>query len=224
MFTVLKDKMDSANYNAFLNDYQILYYNKQCDYWKSIHSLKGNSNIFARDLFDRLNNKYNYLEFKDIVVNDKKVHGLIQSLLTTQGIAQAFIMYLHYTTEIYISFMIEYIFKQEIKNNTDIKIISNYKLDVIKKIDLMIGYKPTQIKNYSFISSNYLLDTRLYEYRNCNNLYFIFYTLDIDNINFVEISNNILIHVKDINGFTALIDNKHISLNETIEKIKAAAC
>lgn len=224
MFDVFKKNMDSENYNTLIMDYQVLYHNKQCVKWSMLHSLKKTTNIIALDLFSQLHNKYNYKEFKYIVLNDKKVHSLLQSNLQLKGIYQAFILELHFTIEIYISFMIEYIFKQEIRNNTELKVISSYDLDMIKKIDLIIGNKPIQIKNYSFISSNQILDKRLSDYKKCNNLYFIFYTLGKDNIYFVEIDNKVFINVNDINGFTALLDNKEITLLETIDKIKAAAC
>jgi hypothetical protein len=225
MFNVLKSHMTIDNYKAFIKDYELLYHNKLCAQYKLLHSFKKKANIFAKSLFDGLNDKYNYLEYKQIVKKDIRVHTLLQALLSTKednAIYSAFIVELHYATEIYISFMIEYVFKQELKEN-NIKIVSSNYLDVIKKIDVVMNDKPVQIKNYSFISCNELTTERLKEYKNIKGIHFIFYSLEKDNICFAEIDNKVLLPLTDINDFTACLGKKNITLKETIERVKAAA-
>ena len=163
-----------------------------------------------------------YNTYKDIVNNNKQVHTLLQTTLNTKGIQETYLLQLHYTIEIYISFMIEYVFKQEINNKTNINILSNYNLDVIKKIDLILNNKPIQIKSYTFISCNELTTDRLKMYKNCKDMHFIFYSLEKDNIYFAEIENKILIPIIDINDFTACLGKNNITLKETIERVNAA--
>lgn len=223
MFDVLKKRMSQENYNAFINDYELLYHNKLCAQYKQLHSFKKKANIFAKSLFDGLNDKYNYLEYKQIVKKDIRVHALLQALLQTKAdnaIYSAFIVELHYSTEIYISFMIEYVFKQELKTINNIKILSNNYLDVIKKIDVVMNDKPIQIKNYSFISCNEMTTDRLTMYKDCKGLCFIFYDYVKDNICFKEIDNKVLLPVEEINDFTACLKSKNLTLSETIAAVR----
>lgn len=215
--------MSADNYAAFINDYELLYHNKLCGQYKKLHSFKKKANIFAKSIFDKLQDKYNYLDYKQIVRNDTQVHALLQSLLLSdKGIYAAFIVELHYTTEIYLSFMVEYVLKQELKEN-NIKIVSSNYLDVIKKIDVVMNDKPIQIKNYSFISCNELTTDRLNEYKNIEGIHFIFYSLEKDNIYFSEIDNKILVPFTDLDDFTACLGKKNITLKEIIKRVKAAA-
>ena len=222
MLGIFKENMDEHNYYCLKNDYELLYYMKQCQPWKEVHKLNKGSGIIAKQLFDELQDKYKYTDYKSIVNDNKQVHTLLQTTLLTKGIQDAYILQLHYTIEIYISFMIEYIFKQEIKRNTNIKILSNYNLDVVKKIDMVLDNKPIQIKSYTFISCNDMTTDRLKLYRNCKDLHFIFYSLEKDNIYFAEIDNKVLVPITDINDFTACLGKNNITLKETIERVKAA--
>ena len=222
MLGIFKENMDEHNYYCLKNDYELLYYMKQCQPWKEVHKLNKGSGIVAKQLFDELQDKYKYTDYKSIVNDNKQVHRLLQTTLLTKGIQDAYILQLHYTIEIYISFMIEYIFKQEIKRNTNIKILSNYNLDVVKKIDMVLDNKPIQIKSYTFISCNDMTTDRLKLYRNCKDLHFIFYSLEKDNIYFAEIDNKVLVPITDINDFTACLGKNNITLKETIERVKAA--
>lgn len=223
MFAVLKDNMTSENYAAFINDYELLYNNKQCGQWKQLYKFKKDAKIFAKDIFIELHDKYNYLAYKQIAKNNKSVHALLQALLNTKGIYAAFIVELHYLTEIYISFMIEYVFKQELQKQTNIRIISNDYLDIVKKIDIVMNDKPIQIKNYSFISCNEATTNRLYEYRNIKGICFVFYSFEKDNICIMEINNSVLLPIESIDGFTALAPTRKRTIKETIDMIKAAA-
>lgn len=223
MFTALKENMSPENYAAFINDYELLYNNKICGQWKQLYKFKKDANIFAKDIFKELHDKYNYLVYKQIVKNNKQVHALLQALLQTKGIYAAFIVELHYLTEIYISFMIEYVFKQELEKQTNIKIVSNDYLDIVKKIDIVMNDKPIQVKNYSFVSCNETTTDRLNEYKNIKGLCFIFYSYTKDNICFMEIDNNVLLPIEKIDSFTALLPTKEVTLKQTIDSIKAAA-
>lgn len=222
MLGIFKENMDEHNYYCLKNDYELLYYMKQCQPWKKVHKLNKGSGIIAKQLFDELQDKYKYTDYKSIVNDNKQVHRLLQTTLLTKGIQDAYILQLHYTIEIYISFMIEYIFKQEINRNTNIKILSNYNLDVVKKIDMVLDNKPIQIKSYTFISSNDMTTDRLKLYRNCKDLHFIFYSLEKDNIYFAEIDNKVLVPITNINDFTACLGKNNLTLKETIERVKAA--
>ncbi|SDB69825.1 hypothetical protein [Butyrivibrio sp. INlla16] len=220
MFAALQENMSPENYTAFINDYQLLYNNKLCGQWKQLHKFKKDGNIFAKDIFKELHDKYNYLAYKQIAKNNKQVHALLQALLNTKGIYAAFIVELHYLTEIYISFMIEYVFKQELQKQSNIKIVSNDYLDIVKKIDIVMNDKPIQIKNYSFISCNETTTDRLKEYKNIKELSFIFYTLEKDNICFMEIDNKVLLPIESIDSFTALLPTKEITLAQTIAAVR----
>ena len=220
MFAAFKENMSPENYAAFINDYQLLYNNKLCGQWKQLHKFKKDANIFAKDIFIELHDKYNYLVYKQIAKNNKQVHALLQALLNTKGIYAAFIVELHYLTEIYISFMIEYVFKQELEKQTNIKIVSNNYLDIIKKIDLVMNDKPIQIKNYSFISCNETTTDRLNEYKNIKGIHFIFYSLEKDNICFKEIDNKVLLTLEKIDGFTACLPTKNLTLTEAIAAVR----
>lgn len=222
MLGVFKENMDEHNYYSFKNDYELLYHLKKCQAWKEVYKLKKSSGIISKQLYDELHDKYSYNDYKSIVRGNKQVHALLQSTLLTKGIQQAYFLELYYTTEIYISFMIEYIFKQEIKNKTNIKIISNNSLDIIKKIDLILDNKPIQIKSYTFISCNELTTDRLKEYKNNKDMHFIFYSMEEDNIYFAEIGNKVLVPITDINDFTACLGKNNLTLKETIERVKAA--
>ena len=221
MFDVLKRRMTLENYNAFINDYKLLYHNKQCGQYKQLYSFTKNANIFAKSIYDELHDKFNYIVYKQIAKNNAQVHALLQSLLKTKGIYAAFIVELHYLIEIYISFLIEYVLKQELNDN-NIRIIANNHLDIVMKIDMMIDNKPIQIKNYSFISCNDALENRLTVYKKISGLSFIFYSLEEDNIYIKEVDNRVLLPMEEINGFSFSLPTKNISVDEAVNRIKSS--
>lgn len=202
MINLLKDKMSTDNYNLFLLEYNALYYDKQKMMYKE--TIKNNkNNVFLKRFFNDLPDKYNYFEFSKNICNNNSIKEKIQIEINTHGLNKAACLLTHYTIEIYIAFLIEYVIKQEIENRSNIKVIYNDNLDVYKKCDLYIDNTYFQIKNYSFIESNYFIDDLLSKYKSINkDLQFIFYTIEQDNIYFMEFNNTIIHSIDSINAFS----------------------
>lgn len=221
MIHLLKDRMAANEYREFMLDYEVLCCIKQSTLWKDTMLLKDSS-IFVKSYFDKLKVKYSYTEFKNIIINDKVIHTKIQKEISDKGLQYGCFLLFHYTIEIYISFLIEYILKQEIERELDIKVLTSHYLDISMKCDLLISGKPYQIKNYSFIENNYYIDKRIDNYKKINNnLLFIFYRIERDNIYFVSIDDKLILDIKDINGFTVFSDTKNKTIAEIIKAVSA---
>ena len=221
MINLLKDKMTVTSYKEFMLDYELLFCIKQSIFWKDAMLLKDN-NIFVKTYFDRLKNKYDYIEFRNIITKDKLIHAKIQKEINDNGLTYGFLLMYHYTIEIYISFIIEYILKQQIEKELNIKVLTSNYLDINKKCDLMINNNQYQIKNYSFIENNYYIDRIINNYKSHNlNLLFIFYTIEKDNIYFVSVNNQLIIHIDNINSFTVFSDTENKSINDLIKAVSA---
>ena len=224
MMKIFKDNMTAEAYKIFETDYNLYICIKTSITWKNAISDRDKS-IFIKTYFDRLINKYNYTEYKENIIKCKSIHSIIQAEIKEKDLSYADCLYIHYTIQTYLGFLIEYVIKQEMQKRYNITCISNDYLDYEKKTDILCGGVPYQIKNYSFIDNNYYLNKRLSIYKNaCNALRFIFYITEIDNIYIAKINNTPLIDINTIDDFTVVINKTtKITLDELLSSMMIAA-
>ena len=214
--------MSDEDFKVFLKDYNLLMNVKGTDIWKEAKKLTDD--VFKLSLFDKLNNKYNYIEYRYLIRTDVVIHEKIEQGIIKYDLHIGSCMMLHYTIEIYIAFMIEYIIKQEIEKRTGIKAYSSKELDTEQKTDILCGKNHYQIKNYSFIESNYSIDNRIDEYKKVNsNLIFIFYKLNKDSIDIVSINNKPFLYINEINAFTVFEPYEKLDIDSLIKEVEAIA-
>lgn len=214
--------MPKADYKAFIADYQFMYYAKKSSLWQSAKSYK-NSFFLLVNYFSRLSDKYNYIEYKAMILNDKSLHQIIQNILKENSLnclTNADLIFLHYCCETYIAFLIEHIIKQELEAQRNIKAYSTIYLDTRKKVDFIANYKHYQIKNISFLTYKGLYGLLEKYKKESESLYFIFYELGENNIEFVSVGGLLTIPIKSIDSFT-INNNKteNKSLKELISSL-----
>lgn len=216
MINVLKSKMSENDYSSFISDYHRLYcYKSDKKLWKEAMRSKKGYVPLLKNMFDELGNPYHYNSFTQKVRGNSSLYyiicGLNKPIKNSETIKDCLL--LHYQTEIYIGFIVEWILFEQLKESR-VRVYKNNILDMKKKADLLLNGHFYQIKNYSFLSSERLLEN-LINYKRANNeLFFIFYVIEKENINFLLIKEKPCIHINKIDGFTFNEPKRITSLNE----------
>ena len=224
MINILKDNMNENDYQAFLIDYNSLYKQKNDKkLWRLSMSSKKGSVPYIKEFFDTLGNKFNYIAYRNSVQSNKDIFYLIigyyQINRNSDDIKEC--LRLHYTIETYIAFMVEWILFNEIKANTNFRVYQNKILDTEKKADLLCNSIYYQIKNKSFIYDSDNTGSLIEAYRKANNrLFFIFYTIEEDNIYICAVNNKPFMFIDEIDDFTFVYNYGLINIKDFIKYLK----
>lgn len=224
MIDIIKNNMDSVSLAEFEKDYEkLIRYKSDKKLWRLAMSSKTGRVPLLKELFDNIGNKYNYNSYRNSVYDNKDLYYIIigfkRKERNNEEVKECLL--LHYSIENYIAFMVEWILFEYIKQNTTYSVYKNNVLDFEKKADLLCNGKYYQIKNKSFIYDTDYTMNYVYEYKKANkNLYFIFYTIDEDNIYFCGIDNKPFLFIDNIDGFTFAYDYTKITLKDFIKYLE----
>ena len=216
--------MSDTNFEAFITDYQNLYSQKENkDKWRLAMRSKRGFVPFIKEFFDTMSNKFDYIAYRNSVQNNRDIFyiiiGYYQIKRNDDDIKEC--LRLHYTIETYIAFMVEWLLFNEIKTNTNYRVYQNRVLDTEKKADLLCNSTYYQIKNKSFIYDCDNTGQMISEYRKANNrLYFIFYTIEKDNIYICAINHQPFLYIDEIDDFTFVYKYDLITIKDFIKHLK----
>lgn len=217
--------MSELNYKTFIEDYSRLHrFKETATFRELIGEIKRNPVIkpFVKAHFDKLINKYNYYRYKDSVLDDKNTRLLMY--LFTQGksqeerelINQQIVAYI--ITETYIGFMVEYLLAEALRQRTK-KVHQNNVLDIKYKTDLLVCGRHYQVKNYSFLETQWI-ENKLKPYGEANKrLRFLFYETTESGIEMNLIGNKCSLKWDTIDDFTQLLPCEKLELNEYITRL-----
>lgn len=224
MIQILKQNMSDTDFDVFMTDYQNLYNQKQNKgKWRLAMSSKRGSVPFIKTFFDTMGNKFNYISYRNSVESNSDIYHIIIGyyLIKRNDDDIKECLRLHYTIETYIAFMVEWLLFEEIKANTTYRVYQNTVLDTVKKADLLCNGIYYQIKNKSFIYDCENTGQMIAEYRKANNrLFFIFYTIEEDNIYICAINHQPFLFIDNIDDFTFVYDYDTINIKDFIKYLK----
>ena len=221
MLNTLQQRMSADDFAEFIKDYDTLYQLRENKALWSVAMSWIFEEVFTKQYFDKLENPYEYRFYKYDIQQIVK----IKNMLTTLDIQKIedrdrlkLCISLFYTTLTYIGFIVENALYEEFKHHTK-HIIRNNTLDIVKKTDLLLNGHHLQIKNYSFLTSTDY-PNKINEYEKANKeLFFVFYTIEKDNIYFVEICGNPCTHISLMDGFTFTKPIRTIPLSECVNAL-----
>lgn len=224
MIQILEDQMTETDFEAFKTDY-ISLLNKREDKqkWRLAMSSKRGTVPFLKEFFDTMRNKFNYISYRNSVKNDRNIFHIIIGYYLSEPNDEEIreCLRLHYTIETYIAFMVEWLLFNEIKANTKYRVYQNRALDTVKKADLLCNGIYYQIKNKSFIYECENTEQLINEYRKANNrLFFIFYTIEQDNVYICAINHQPFLFIDNIDNFTFVYNYDLISIKDFIKYLK----
>lgn len=229
MINALKHCMSSADYEEFMKDYKELYIaKKNRGAWELSHTIRNestNNMIYFKGLFDNsISSPYNYREFKYIISSGIDIDYLLLDYEDKEPYRAKIdtikrYLGLYFTIHVYIGFIVEeMLYKELSKKALGKQIFRNESLDTIEKTDILFNGVHYQIKNISFISVNDTYKKKLLtNYKKCcRDLYFIFYTIEEDNIYFVAVDGRSSAHINTVEDLSAFNKFTNISLNDYI--------
>ena len=201
--------MNIESKELFIKDYKAYCAIKESDCYKAVKLLKQN----RHDIFDRLKNKYDYKVFRYIILMNDKIEDYTDYLIDKGKIIEANCIILKHTLPIYLGFIIEWLIVNELREKKH-NVVVNKMNDYIYSVDLLVDGKRYQIKSFTFL---YVNDEIKKQYIG-KQLYFCFYQIGIDSIQFVSFENNPFLQEQEIINTAFCMDIKGISFDEFINK------
>lgn len=160
---------------------------------------------YYKGFFDSLENKKEYRQYKAMILSDKRYIAFLNSALSEIGAENTNLIEIQCTALTYIGFAVEAIVINTM-GRCNIPTKANRYLDNVKKADILINDNIyLQIKNTSFLDSQYL-DSMIDRYKKANSkLYFLFWDIDKSgNIAFRKVNNRLFVPINNICGFDIL--------------------
>lgn len=216
--------MTKDTFENFSEDYKRLYQQKENKVaWRSAMSKKCGSVPLLKDFFDTLSNKYDYITYKHRIENNRDIYKIIIGFYRNQynNDDEILCLWLHYVVESYVAFMVEYILYEELKEDNEVIVAQSRELDLVKKADLYCNGSYYQIKSKSFIYECESLVNIIDYYKAANNeLFFIFYTIEEENVFICAINSQPYTHINEINGFSFTLPYDLITIKDLATNIK----
>ena len=202
--------IDSDNKKLFMNDYKMIHQLKELGIYNQ-DNINQVPFIEKVSIFDSLgSNKYNYAEYIRQVCTNEYMYATLD-YLEKKDINKYLSTKLRYTIIDYIGLMSEWCLIDELKKNEHC-IYVNRNDDIKKGIDFKCDDNSYQVKNISFLYKRYNM-----ERYNDTDLNFIFYSIDIDNVNYLLLDNKPVIKRDEIDSDILSMEIKRVSLNEYIK-------
>lgn len=160
---------------------------------------------YFKNFFDNLADKKEYSLYKEMVLSDDKYISFFDSAIEELGCDALDIINVQCIALTYIGFSVEAIVINTMYN-CNIPTKANSYLDNVKKTDILINDSVyLQIKNTSFLDSQYL-DTMVFKYKKANSqLHFLFWDIDKGgNVAFRKVNGRLFLPIDEICGFDIL--------------------
>lgn len=220
-------ELSELNHNLFIDDYNKLQEVRvAAAFSKLIGEIKRSPALkpFVKGHFDRLMNKYNYFRYKETVLDDNNTRLLLylfcegKSQEEKERVYEYIVAYI--ITETYIGFMVEHELAKAFQEK-GIKVHQNNVLDIDYKTDLLVCGKHLQIKNYSFLETQWI-ENKLKPYGEANKkLRFVFYEINESGLNLLLIGDRCCHKWNSMDDFTQHLPTKRLSLEEFINRVIA---
>lgn len=160
---------------------------------------------YFKTFFDCMADKKEYRQYKAMILSDDKYIAFLDSAIEELGCDCYYFIEVQCIAMTYIGFAVESIVINTL-NNCNITTKANSYLDNVKKTDILINDSIyLQIKNISFLDSQYL-DSMLFKYKKANSqLHFLFWDIDKSgNIKFRKVNSKLFLPIDEIGGFDIL--------------------
>ena len=184
MIEIITKHMSANNLQMFIEDYQALMKakaNKE-EWRKSMQSRRTIKEPLLKRIYERLYNRYDYYSYKR-ALNKTDLFYYMERDINLQ---------LFYYCSTYIGLVIETALNDELMAagvNTE----QSFTLDMQYKTDILVNGIKYQIKNITYL--NY--KDQLQKYKD-NNVMFIFYKVDYDNISFISCGGQYAFSANDV--------------------------
>ena len=224
MRNYLKKQMNGENYLLFNKHLELMWNYEGIEEWKRVETynqkVSNRNKPMFKEVFDKLEDKFNYKEYVNRISNDKMFLSLDNTVKELWGIKCSDCLKLMLITKTYLGFLVEEIVVELIKECGGTTKQSMY-LDTKKKTDILINNNIyLQLKNISFLDGSYG-ENRISEYLKHNEkLCFLFYQYSKENIfEIVSIGEEIFNPIVKLDGFS-IHNSKGISVETFKQKVK----
>lgn len=205
--------MTDYNYRVFKEDYDNLTkYRSNKKLWNKVLRSRYKEAPDFKENYEAV--KFDYITYKDTILADSNIDYAIHST-TDDEIKEG--LKLFYGTDTYIGFIVEELFSYKL-SEAGVTIVRSDYLDRVKKTDLIANDRAIQIKNISFFNQNDF-EYKLNDFfRANNNLFFVFYQQNEDDIFLTTINNYPFTHISMLNDIRYFKNVKLYSINDYIQK------